>query len=260
MDNVQETVPAAAQAQTAPVTETPVVQPEGAASGVTEGPQANASGTTFEELAAKKGFKSPDDLAKAYANIESHSTKVAQEKSELEKLFFQQPTQPEPKQPDDALAELDRFVSEKLSEKEKQLEHKFETKLAKLELEKVIEKNPDFQKYASDVKDIKVRFPNMSFSEALLLAKAQKGSLVAEAKSQALKEAVEVVQRQSQAQVAPEKTAAENKVTAQDLLQGASKRWTPDRVGKISDRARAEIELLEKELFGGVLEKTSTGL
>lgn len=40
-------------------------------------------GTTFAELAAKKGFKTADDLAKAYGELEVHATKKSMELSEL---------------------------------------------------------------------------------------------------------------------------------------------------------------------------------
>lgn len=50
----------------------------------TEAPEEQAEdGTTFEELAQKKGFRTPNDLAKAYRELESHTTKVQMDRAEL---------------------------------------------------------------------------------------------------------------------------------------------------------------------------------
>lgn len=46
---------------------------------VTDAPQ----GTTFEQLAAKKGFKSADDLARSYEQLESSHTKKSMDLAEL---------------------------------------------------------------------------------------------------------------------------------------------------------------------------------
>jgi hypothetical protein len=51
-----------------------------------EAPQAQANeGTTFEELAQKKGYSSPNELARDYALLESHNKKVEMTNAELAK-------------------------------------------------------------------------------------------------------------------------------------------------------------------------------
>lgn len=262
MDNIQDTEQAVPQGQAAPAEQMPDVQ----SADVPAESQESSVETNFEAIAAKKGFKSPDDLAKAYANLESQNKKVEMAKADLEKMFFTEKpkSQPQVRQTlnadEQALAELDKYVGDKMTERETYLKHEFNTKLAKLELDRVIEKNPDFPKYAEDVKQFKSKYPEMSFDEAYTLSKAIKGDLQREAKSEGMKQSVASIQRQGQAQVAPEKKAAETKVEASEMLQGASRRWTPNARGQVDPRAKAEIEMLEKELFGTVLSKTPSGL
>lgn len=50
-----------------------------------------STGTTFQELAAKKGFKSEDDLARAYAELERSHTKKSMELSELAEIKLSKP-------------------------------------------------------------------------------------------------------------------------------------------------------------------------
>lgn len=50
----------------------------------TQAPDDTASeGTTFEQLAQKKGFKSADDMAKAYSNLETQNKKVEMDRADL---------------------------------------------------------------------------------------------------------------------------------------------------------------------------------
>lgn len=67
--------------------EQPAAAPDANKGGETTQANNNATGsqtgTTFAELAAKKGFKSADDLAKSYAELEAHATKKSMELSEL---------------------------------------------------------------------------------------------------------------------------------------------------------------------------------
>ena len=265
MDNIQEPVQADPQGQSATEQQVPEVQQEGATS-------ENESGeaTTFEELAAKKGWKTPDDLAKAYANLEGHSTKVSQDKAKLEREFFSlNPTKEEvqdkrqelqAKGDDVALAELDKFVSQRIKEETSKIRAEFQDKDSRRDLRETIEKHPDFGKYAPDVKEIKKQYPNMPFSDALLMAKAQKGDLTTEARRQGMTQGAQVVARQQGAQVAPTKTAKEGKITASELLEGAGQRWKAPNTGVHSPQAVAEIEAIERELFGQVLQKTPSGL
>src|ERR1041384_7517583 len=93
MDNIQDTVQADPQGESASVEQIPDVQSnETAQESQTDSVQPESSKssdeTSFEAIAAKKGFKTPDDLAKAYANLESKNTKVAMKNADLEKIFF----------------------------------------------------------------------------------------------------------------------------------------------------------------------------
>lgn len=68
-------------ANTGEQTTTPEANKEGE---TTQPVQSNApQGITFAELAAKKGFKDPDALASAYANLETSHTKKSMELSDL---------------------------------------------------------------------------------------------------------------------------------------------------------------------------------
>src|SRR3990167_10266514 len=41
------------------------------------------TGTTFDELAKKKGWQNPDDMAKSYAELERHKTTVEMDRAAL---------------------------------------------------------------------------------------------------------------------------------------------------------------------------------
>ena len=258
MDNIQDSVAAPTGEAQQPVEQMPNVQADGATSEVKEA----STETTFNELAAKKGWKTPDDLAKAYANLEGHSTKTSQEKSELEKAFFNaKPNEQTSVATDDvALQELDKFVNQRVTNEISKIRAEWQDRESRRELRDTIDKNPDFGKYAQDVKELKSKYPGMPFDEAYTVAKALKGDLATQAKAEGMKLSVEAVQRQTAAQVAPEKKGAENKIAATDLLQGAGKRWTADNRGHVDHRAHAEIEMVERELFGTILQKTQSGL
>lgn len=215
---------------------------------------------SFDTLAAKKGFKTPDDLAKAYANLERQNTKTSMKAAELEKAFFPQEVRTEaPQTPTglkaetNAIDELRDFGKREFVEPLKQeFDQRLKTEIAKLELRQTVKDNPDFAKYAEDVKELKTKHPSMSFSEAYTFAKALKGDSLSEAKAQAYSEGAKVGYKQVAAQVAPTKAAAEDKIAATDLLQGAASRWkttartTPDQRARIA----AEQKLVEREIFG----------
>lgn len=258
MDNDQVVDQVVPEGETTPTEQSPTVQSDGATSQGEEAPK----GTTFQELAAKKGWKSPDDMAKSYREIESHSTKVSQKASDLEKEFFnREPSAPSQQMPDDAaLQELDKFVNERVKKEVQAIRSEWQDREARRELREVMDKNQDFGKYAKDVKELKTQYPNMSFGDALLFAKAQKGDLQSEATSKAMQTKTEAVVKQMAAQVTTPKQGKESPVGAQDMLQGASKRWAPKTYAAPDQRAVSEIEQIEKELFGRVLVKTNSGL
>lgn len=216
--------------------------------------------SSFESLAAKKGFKTPDDLAKAYANLERQSTKTSMKAAELEKSFFPQeartdtPQAPvELKAEKDAIDELRNFGKREFVEPLKQeFDQRLKTELAKIELRQTIKENPDFSKYADEVKELKTKHPSMSFSEAYTFAKAMKGDLVQEATAKAYSEGAKVGYKQVAAQVAPTKPVTEDKIAASDLLQGAASRWKTgtNTPADVRARIKAEQAMVERELFG----------
>lgn len=61
-----------------------VEEPEKEQSEAPQEPEAPQYGQAFEELAQKKGFKSPDDLVRAYKALESRTTKESQKSRQLE--------------------------------------------------------------------------------------------------------------------------------------------------------------------------------
>ena len=101
-------------------------------------------GQAFQELAEKKGFKSVDDLAKAYQNAESSSSKMSQELSEIRKEIKQinapQPDNPYDKLPPEQKQALDLLrtvVNEEINKNLKPIQEDFEVKKAGQQLQKV---------------------------------------------------------------------------------------------------------------------------
>ena len=265
MDNDQVVDQVAPEGQTTPTEQSPDVQSDGATSKASE----SSSETNFESLAAKKGFKTADDLAKAYANLESHSTKVAQKASDLEKTFFPGGEQPKADSrrfnssetnEEQALAELDKFVNDRTSVEIQKVRAEFEEREQRRELRDVIKQYPDFGKYASEVKEVKGRYPNMPFEEAYQFAKLQKGDFQREASTEAIKFSSKQAQAQQQAQVAQTKPVKETNIGIKELLKNAASQVKINQYGKADPRSVAYFEQMEKELFGQTLDKTSSGL
>jgi len=126
---------------------------------------------TFDELAAKKGFKSPDDMAKSYQNLESQNTRVevsladaikarnegevSNERNEVESAMNAEST-------DDAL----KIVSRMIDKKVKAVEDKQEYQLHLMA-------NPDDQKHAAKAIDIVRENPGISWGTAFDAAKGR---------------------------------------------------------------------------------------
>lgn len=90
-ENLSQSAPEVDEGQ-APTAEPEAVQPEPTQAGGEEpqtssdAPVEDKAEVTFEELAKKKGYKSPDDLAKSYSNLEKRATKAEQGLSGLNKV------------------------------------------------------------------------------------------------------------------------------------------------------------------------------
>lgn len=265
MDNVQDTA-TAPQGQAETVEQAPDVQsvnptPTDSTAEATAEPSQPSDETSYEQVAASKGFKSPDELAKAYVNSERLATKASMKAADLEKQFFPERKQdaPEPQhqfrpQAQDeqqALQELDKFVNERIARERETLRSEVKTELAKVELRSVIRDNADFGKYATDIKELKSKYPDMSFQEAYTFSKALKGDSIQEAKAEGRREGTWAAQKQSSAQVAQTKPVTEDKVPVGELIQGSSKRLTIKQ-GMTVDQVKqiqAERQFIENQLM-----------
>lgn len=88
-------------------------------------------GATFADLAAKKGWASPDDMAKSYANLESSHTKKSMELSDLMDARLGNQSAPQSQSgtqqseksytPDEALAIVDRLIDSRVAPLREQL-------------------------------------------------------------------------------------------------------------------------------------------
>lgn len=161
-------------------------------------------GTTFEELAAKKGFKSADDLAAAYANLESQNKRVEMGLSELAKLrseSTQQPTE-EPtvdmnnvQSQEDALKVVEKIVRKHTRPLEDQLA-----------LQNLFMKNPDAQQYAGDMARVVKENPGISWEVAYKAAKFDR--VGSQAKEEGRKEAYQTIQKKQEVAVGAGKPTA----------------------------------------------------
>ncbi len=161
-------------------------------------------GQAFQELAEKKGFSNPDDLVKAYQNLESQSTKSSQELRELAKEIRsiktpQEQADPLKDVPDEqrqALDLLGKVIDERLEKRLQPLKQNLEVQEAQKEINAVKAEFPsvsdsDLQQ-AIDVVD---RHPSLSLSEAVKIityenaAKVQTKQVAKTAKTQEKKRA-----------------------------------------------------------------------
>lgn len=135
-----------------------------AAPSVQEAPQ----GTTFAELAAKKGFKSVDDLANAYQNLESHSTKVTMTAADIIKAV-QEATpiaEPAPIVPQAVSQDQQaiKIVEAIVDARTKPLQER-------VALQDLFLKNPDAAQYASGIAQVVKENPGIKWEAAYKLAK-----------------------------------------------------------------------------------------
>ena len=195
-------------------------KPQSAPEGTGQSSPDNAVGepsTTFEELAAKKGFKSADDLAKAYANLESQNTRVEMGLSELIKLRSEgQPQEESVIEPEniqsneDALKVVERFIKKHTQP----LEDKFE-------LQNLFMSSPDAKNYAPAMAQIVKTRPNISWADAYKLAKFD--SLEKNSREAGRREAYQNIERKESATAAPARpTAARDTRPVDELIKDKS--------------------------------------
>lgn len=123
-------------------------------------------GTTFADLAAKKGFASPDDLAKAYANLETHNKRVEMTAADILKEISPVPAQapvapPQPVSPDDAAINIVKSIVQSETRPLQQ----------QIELQNLFMKNPDAVQYAPGLAKAVKENPGISWEGAYKIAK-----------------------------------------------------------------------------------------
>ena len=125
------------------------------------------TGTTFAELAAKKGFNSPDDLAKAYIEAEQQKTRVEMGLSELIKLRNE--SQPAESEVDQLNVESTDEDAVKVVEKVvRRFTRPLEDRLA---LQDLFFKNPDAKDFASVMAKVVKDNPGITWDAAYKVAK-----------------------------------------------------------------------------------------
>jgi len=145
----------------APTTPTPEVYAQDKSSDVptqreaesvpaSEGQDAANTGQSFEELANKKGFKSPEDMARSYKELESKLSQTSMSKAELEKA-----------RPSDVTEDAAR---ESLEAKIKNIEEK-------MELRELFGAREDAKDYAKQMADYVKDNPNASWETAYKVCK-----------------------------------------------------------------------------------------
>lgn len=166
---------------------------------------------TFEELAAKKGFGSPDDLAKAYSNLESQNTRVettladairARQDPEVVETSTEEPA---------TTGEAMDIVNSMIEKKNKVLEDKMDYQMHLMA-------NPDDRQYAKKAIEIVRAEPGIKWPTAFNAARGVESPQVE--REQGKQEAYENIGEKTQAQAVQGTTQKEPDVTAQDLIEG----------------------------------------
>jgi hypothetical protein len=129
------------------------ITPDAQESTAEEAPQAPQFGKEFQDIAEKKGFKSPDDLVRSYRELEAYKTQLEQDRKELLAAVKQTAPQAKdeeelPPQQREALSLLEKVVERVMEKKIAPITESFEVQKAKEEISKVQSKFPDFSGYA----------------------------------------------------------------------------------------------------------------
>lgn len=138
--------------------------------------------TTFEKLAKKKGFSSPEDLAKAYTELESKNTRVEMDFASLVKTRGETTEETSTKAASD-----DRVLREVREVKER------------VEINELFGKYDDASSYAKSMADYIRSNPNASWEAAYRFVKYP--DLAKHAKEEGRKEAYQNIEGKSKAKV-----------------------------------------------------------
>jgi len=184
----------------------------------------------FEQLAAKKGWNNPDELAKAYQELESKLTPQSRELKELKEMVKE--IQKSTAKPEiDPLDELPDDQKEALSLIERIIEKKLSPLLKRAEVEDA----------GKEIEGIKKQFPGSTDSEV-----EQAISLMEKYKSMPLGDAMKLVtyEKAKTNALASEKKAAMNKQNNRAFAESAS----DARKSGDTDYSKMTLEELESIL------------
>ena len=183
--------------------------------------KAPGEGTTFTELAAKKGFKTPDDLAKAYANLESQNTRVEMGLSELMSIRGQS----QPGEAED-LAGVDQEIQtqEQALKVVEKVVRRFTRPLEdKIALQELFFKHPDATQYAAEIGKAIKDNPGITWESAYKVAKFDASQDTA--REQGRQEAYQTIDKKQAAAVQPTRPA-EQGPNLRDLIVDRNTPWS----------------------------------
>ncbi len=175
------------------------------------------TGTTFDELAAKKGFKSPEDLAKAYMNLEAQNTKVTMSLADLAKsrddaqthIANESSQNVRVETQDDAMKVVENIV--------RKATRPLEDKLA---LQDLLLRNPDVKDYASEMAKVVKDNPGVTWETAYKAAKFD--ALQRTSVEKGRQEAYQTMQQKQSVNVAPARPKASNQQSLENLVKDRS--------------------------------------
>ena len=172
------------------------------------------SWTTFDELAAKKGFKSADDLAAAYSNLESQNKRVEMSLSELVNSRIQ--SQPADDVTTEELANAQsQEAALKIVEKVvKKFTRPLEDKLA---LQDLMAKNPDATQYAGEMAKLVKENPGIGWDVAYKAAKFDR--LAGQAREEGKQQAYQTIQRKQALTTESPRSATKDSKPMLDLIK-----------------------------------------
>lgn len=167
--------------------------------------------TTYEELAATHGFKSPEDLAKSYKELRSQNSRVEATLSEAIKARQETPIESVPNidtvdNTDDAL----RIVDSRIKKQVDAIRDAFEYKLHLIE-------NPGDKEFASDAIKYVRENPTLKWDVAFKAAKAD--SLVQTEREKGKQEAYQSIDKKADIQSLHQSNRA-TEVSTKDIIEG----------------------------------------
>lgn len=136
--------------------------------------QSAPEGITFTELAAKKGWKSPDDMARSYSNLESHNKTVEMTASDILKMVQEGNVSPLPApvaQPTVVPQQASREDEAAINIVRQIVQAETKPLHEQIALQNLFLKNPEAKDYASGIAKAVKENPGISWENALKLAK-----------------------------------------------------------------------------------------